>query len=208
MFTITTQTRAAVKKGLWHCKSMTKLISVTITPLNWACCFHLQERLSSYFTFSFLQHSREGSYGLEEFHDDSEQAYARWCNRYTSCKEAIINFEKYSAKQSSIFRALSNWIFFCRGGKESDWENYRDLWEKFSYSFFLCFFLLSFIIVKHEKVKTVRQGSLLVTSCRAMIMQLKDEEIINQMHPSSWFELLPSIKFHFHRSIWIQRSTN
>ena len=119
---------------------MTKLISVTITPLNWACCFHLQERLSSYFTFSFLQYSREGSYGLEEFHDDSEQACAKWCNRYTSCKEAIINFEKYSAKQSSIFRAPSNWIFFCRGGKESDWENNRDLWEKFSYSFFLCFF--------------------------------------------------------------------
>ena len=108
MFTITTQTRAAGKKGLWHCKSMTKLISVTITPLNWACCFHLQERLSSYFTFSFLQHSKEGSYSLEEFHDDSEQACALWWNRYTSCKEATINFEKYSAKQSSIFSALSN----------------------------------------------------------------------------------------------------
>ena len=54
----------------------------------------------------------------------------------------------------------------------------------------------------------VNMKSLLVTSCRAMIMQLKDEEIINQMLPSSWFELLPSIKFHFLRSIWIQRSTN
>ena len=119
---------------------MTKLISVTITPLNWACCFHLQERLSSYFTFSFLQHSREGSYGLEEFHDDFEQACALWWNRYTSCKEATVNFEKYSAKQSSIFSALSNWIFSCCVDKESDWENYRDLWEKFSCSFFLCFF--------------------------------------------------------------------
>ena len=124
MLTITTQTRAAGKKGLQRCKSTTKIISVTITPLNWACCFHLRERLSSYFTFSFLQYSREGSYGLEEFHDDSEQACALWCNRYTTCKEAIINFEKYSARQSNIFSALSNWIFFCRRGKECDWENW------------------------------------------------------------------------------------
>ena len=107
MFTITTQTRAAGKKGLQRCKSTTKIISVTITSLNWACCFHLRERLSSYFTFSFLQYSREGSYGLEEFHDDSEQACALWCNRYTTCKEAIINFEKYSARQSNIFSALT-----------------------------------------------------------------------------------------------------
>ena len=70
---------------------MFKSIWISIILLNFACCCHLHELLSSYFTFSNLKQPREGSQGIGELHADTEVACALRCNRNENCDNAIFH---------------------------------------------------------------------------------------------------------------------
>ena len=66
-------------------------IRVIVILLSFSCCCHLQEQLSSYFTFSYLKQPREDSHGIRKFQVDTELACALRCSRKNNCDEAIFH---------------------------------------------------------------------------------------------------------------------
>ena len=68
---------------------MSKTIRITIILLSYTWHCNLQERSSSYLTFSFLKDLNEGSRGIGKFHAESELACTQQCDTDNSCYEAL-----------------------------------------------------------------------------------------------------------------------
>ena len=79
---------------------MATTIRIAFILLTFGCCCHLNEHLSSYFTFSY-QDKPQDSRAIAEFQADTELACALRCNRKKNCDEAVFRraFKKCSLYQ-------------------------------------------------------------------------------------------------------------
>lgn len=75
---------------------MVRIFRFVIILFSFVSCCHLQERLSSYFTFSYGEKLRVNSHNIVEFYADSELVCALRCSRVEHCDKAI--FQKASKK--------------------------------------------------------------------------------------------------------------
>ena len=77
---------------------MVRIFRFVIILFSFVSSCHLQERLSSYFTFSYGEKLRVNSHNIVEFYADSELACALRCSRVENCDKAI--FQKAYKKCS------------------------------------------------------------------------------------------------------------
>ena len=75
---------------------MVRIRRFVIILFSFVTSCHLQERLSSYFTFSYGEKLRVNSHNIVEFYADSELTCALRCSRVEHCDKAI--FQKASKK--------------------------------------------------------------------------------------------------------------
>lgn len=101
----TSITKVYASKSTLHSEEKIIMMVLTIRTvvilLSFACCCHLREFYSSYFTFSVPRGSHEESEAISEFKTQTELACALRCSAKGNCDEATFNRD---SKKCSLYQ--------------------------------------------------------------------------------------------------------
>ena len=96
---------------------MAMTIRIGIILLSFACCCHLRQFCSSYFTFSpYLKQSSEQFDSIAEFKADTELTCALRCSTKHNCDEAIFNRD---SKKCSLYQKKDKGSIDSHAGKDN-----------------------------------------------------------------------------------------